>query len=169
MTRAASIAGERPGRSRYGGARCRVICEGLSQQVILIVCFFFSSRRRHTRFDCDWSSDVCSSDLVTPRGARKLGERALVRVFEHLKRDREGAHDARRQGGQAEPTGATRPWRFGHAGQIPAQRTGVNALVRDGPSPAPPLHPGHFELVEAETPTEAPTAPLLDPSVSMPL
>src|SRR2546427_8230814 len=23
--------------------------------------FFFSSRRRHTRFDCDWSSDVCSS------------------------------------------------------------------------------------------------------------
>src|SRR5688572_17927819 len=27
--------------------------------------FFFSSRRRHTRFDCDWSSDVCSSDLIT--------------------------------------------------------------------------------------------------------
>src|SRR5256886_6704800 len=25
--------------------------------------FLFSSRRRHTRFDCDWSSDVCSSDL----------------------------------------------------------------------------------------------------------
>src|SRR6266478_9234357 len=25
--------------------------------------FFFSSSRRHTRFDCDWSSDVCSSDL----------------------------------------------------------------------------------------------------------
>src|SRR5260370_13635782 len=25
--------------------------------------FFFSSRRRHTRFKCDWSSDVCSSDL----------------------------------------------------------------------------------------------------------
>src|SRR5690606_40852180 len=26
-------------------------------------CFFFSSRRRHTRFSRDWSSDVCSSDL----------------------------------------------------------------------------------------------------------
>src|SRR5690606_13446524 len=26
--------------------------------------FFFSSRRRHTRFSRDWSSDVCSSDLV---------------------------------------------------------------------------------------------------------
>src|SRR5260370_204861 len=27
-----------------------------------VVIFFFSSRRRHTRFKCDWSSDVCSSD-----------------------------------------------------------------------------------------------------------
>src|SRR5260370_34234872 len=32
--------------------------------------FFFSSRRRHTRFKCDWSSDVCSSDL--PRLAQGL-------------------------------------------------------------------------------------------------
>src|SRR5256886_11258634 len=35
--------------------------------------FFFSSRRRHTRFDCDWSSDVCSSDLIPvglPPGTR---------------------------------------------------------------------------------------------------
>src|SRR2546421_5262282 len=34
----------------------------------MIVCdfffFFFSSRRRHTRSDRDWSSDVCSSDLI---------------------------------------------------------------------------------------------------------
>src|SRR5206468_5595037 len=29
--------------------------------------FFFSSRRRHTRSDRDWSSDVCSSDLSTKR------------------------------------------------------------------------------------------------------
>src|SRR4051812_49697046 len=31
---------------------------------ILIFFFFFSSRRRHTRLTCDWSSDVCSSDLI---------------------------------------------------------------------------------------------------------
>src|SRR5256885_4198968 len=30
----------------------------------LIVFFFFSSRRRHTRLQGDWSSDVCSSDLL---------------------------------------------------------------------------------------------------------
>src|SRR5256886_4563569 len=32
--------------------------------MMLCSLFFFSSRRRHTRFDCDWSSDVCSSDLA---------------------------------------------------------------------------------------------------------
>src|SRR5438477_5104129 len=31
---------------------------------ISLLVFFFSSRRRHTRLTCDWSSDVCSSDLV---------------------------------------------------------------------------------------------------------
>src|SRR5271165_6372277 len=31
------------------------------------MCFFFSSRRRHTRFSRDWSSDVCSSDLLRYR------------------------------------------------------------------------------------------------------
>src|SRR6185312_4198558 len=30
----------------------------------MVLFFFFSSRRRHTRSDRDWSSDVCSSDLV---------------------------------------------------------------------------------------------------------
>src|SRR2546430_13276826 len=30
----------------------------------LVTPVLFSSRRRHTRFDCDWSSDVCSSDLL---------------------------------------------------------------------------------------------------------
>src|SRR5688572_31310929 len=34
--------------------------------------FFFSSRRRHTRFDCDWSSDVCSSDLERLADTEKL-------------------------------------------------------------------------------------------------
>src|SRR5690242_4410984 len=34
--------------------------------------FFFSSRRRHTRLTCDWSSDVCSSDL-TPWSTTSYG------------------------------------------------------------------------------------------------
>src|SRR2546427_4154976 len=35
-----------------------------SSAYLVLFFFFFSSRRRHTRFDCDWSSDVCSSDLA---------------------------------------------------------------------------------------------------------
>src|SRR5699024_11714544 len=34
-----------------------------------LVLFFFSSRRRHTRSKRDWSSDVCSSDLIEPSNA----------------------------------------------------------------------------------------------------
>src|SRR6266496_5752 len=36
--------------------------------------FFFSSRRRHTRSLRDWSSDVCSPDLVAPRAAKRRQE-----------------------------------------------------------------------------------------------
>src|SRR5205085_3891365 len=42
--------------------------------------FFFSSRRRHTRFDCDWSSDVCSSDLARRRAARRQTCRRACRT-----------------------------------------------------------------------------------------
>src|SRR3712207_8464509 len=40
--------------------------------MLLCLFFFFSSRRRHTRYWRDWSSDVCSSDLLTPGKARAL-------------------------------------------------------------------------------------------------
>src|SRR6266487_5912975 len=47
----------------------------ISSECVLLFLFFFSSRRRHTRWTGDWSSDVCSSDLarhevaLTPDGA----------------------------------------------------------------------------------------------------
>src|SRR2546430_14193553 len=49
----------------------------------MCVFFFFSSRRRHTRFDCDWSSDVCSSDLGIPAAAElKIVELKVVAFFD---------------------------------------------------------------------------------------
>src|SRR6266478_8743105 len=67
--------------------------------------FFFSSRRRHTRFDCDWSSDVCSSDLASRplRGAARLararrhrlapqGPQGQSRVLPAADQDRTHAH-----------------------------------------------------------------------------
>src|SRR5580698_4136074 len=52
--------------------------------------FFFSSRRRHTRVTCDWSSDVCSSDLggemaSTLMSGGASATRSLVAVSEALK------------------------------------------------------------------------------------
>src|SRR5256885_11765339 len=42
---------------------------------ITSVFFFFSSRRRHTRLQGDWSSDVCSSDLAAGRNMNRLSPR----------------------------------------------------------------------------------------------
>src|SRR3712207_7959557 len=45
--------------------------------------FFFSSRRRHTIYWRDWSSDVCSSDLDLARAARDQGDLDLARLGVH--------------------------------------------------------------------------------------
>src|SRR5256885_3074012 len=42
-------------------------------RAVLCVVFFFSSRRRHTRLQGDWSSDVCSSDLLELSALRRGG------------------------------------------------------------------------------------------------
>src|SRR3712207_7854752 len=52
----------------------------------VFLCFFFSSRRRHTRYWRDWSSDVCSSDLrgemfVTVRGLNVLGHHMNLALY----------------------------------------------------------------------------------------
>src|SRR2546430_14396434 len=58
---------------------------------VLLLYFFFESRGRHTIFDCDWSSDVCSSDLALGsihlalvRGRPSPQTEILVRVHEPL-------------------------------------------------------------------------------------
>src|SRR5699024_11973959 len=54
--------------------------------IAFYILFFFSSRRRHTRSKRDWSSDVCSSDLL------KISDPAFVRQynipFEYQKKER---------------------------------------------------------------------------------
>src|SRR5256886_8162466 len=52
--------------------------------------FFFSSRRRHTRFDCDWSSDVCSSDLSVLQGVGRLAFSPELRITAASARSRLG-------------------------------------------------------------------------------
>src|SRR5256886_5091983 len=67
--------------------------------------FFFSSRRRHTRFDCDWSSDVCSSDLPTPGHYHRRLPRPMFRPTNPLL----GAAPAP---GRSRPKGGDMPRRY---------------------------------------------------------
>src|SRR5437762_4369731 len=82
--------------------------------VELCVCiiFFFSSRRRHTRYIGDWSSDVCSSDLPQPlRGAPAwCGARARGRR-QRCGRARERGRRRCRGGGRSEERRVGKEWR----------------------------------------------------------
>jgi uncharacterized protein with von Willebrand factor type A (vWA) domain len=107
---------------------------------------------------------------LTPRGVRKLGERALTRVFERLKMAQAGSHEISAGGGIDEPTGQSRPWRFGDPFRLDLRKTVHNAVLRTGPSTdGVRLHPDDFEIEEAEHRTSTATVLLLDMSRSMPL
>src|SRR2546429_311468 len=73
-------------------------------------CFFFSSRRRHTRCSRDWSSDVCSSDLETEPAGQALGV-GLGLFHQAERRDRAVA----RQGEELRGAGLVQPARHHHA------------------------------------------------------
>src|SRR2546430_5497208 len=53
-------------------------------RLFLLVLIFFSSRRRHTIFDCDWSSDVCSSDLMRLSEMKQLLAQGGLRLTKSL-------------------------------------------------------------------------------------
>src|SRR5206468_4762087 len=75
------------------------------------VFFFFSSRRRHTRSDRDWSSDVCSSDLVV-RADEKLRAGAnalLLAAAVDVLASATEAHEARHALDDANPDGPPPP------------------------------------------------------------
>lgn len=108
---------------------------------------------------------------LTAKGVRRIGERALVKVFEDLRNERAGSHESFDPGGPAEPTGATRRWQFGDVGEISVQKTVFNAVTRSASigTKQVSLDAEDFELVEAESRTRTATALLLDLSFSMPL
>src|SRR5439155_9447626 len=75
----------------------------------LVYCFFFSSRRRHTRWPRDWSSDVCSSDLRCPRRGEVIeGREKRGRNRDESERVKHQAPERRRVPGRAEPPPAAR-------------------------------------------------------------
>src|SRR6266542_5036378 len=91
----------------------------------LIVYFFFSSRRRHTRCYRDWSSDVCSSDLLVPGRRYRRCRRPDV----HL------------DGGEGRSRRASSPVRARALGDPWPPRRGPARATARHPQPPPPAGP----------------------------
>lgn len=104
---------------------------------------------------------------LTPRGIRRLGERALARIFARTIAAEVGGHRTPLVGGEGEPTGTTRPYRFGDPFRVDVGRSVFNAVVRDGLPVR--LRGDDWELAEAERRVRTSTVLLLDMSFSMPL
>src|SRR5437870_11847529 len=70
----------------------RELVVAIQHQLLDECCFFFSSRRRHTRWPRDWSSDVCSSDLGPHR---RIGDRNVHATVESAVHRRAGPAPSR--------------------------------------------------------------------------
>src|SRR2546430_4171432 len=112
-------------------------------RVCVVHFFFFSSRRRHTRFDCDWSSDVCSSDLLrTSARERMSGDDHRLPAFDRLRapRERPAARDegaARDARGGGSCGGGPRPRPRGGGGRPPPGGGGGRGPGPRGPPRGP--------------------------------
>src|SRR3712207_7740804 len=108
------------------------------------VFFFFSSRRRHTRYWRDWSSDVCSSDLEKPEhSVVQVAEAARPRRLAVVGAAAGHVHDAaregeaRRKGGAAGARGGAGEDLAGHGGALGA----AGGSLAGGGGHAPPWLP----------------------------
>ena len=104
---------------------------------------------------------------LTPRGIRKLAQKALKEVFSELKKDRMGRHEIYNRGDGGERTGETKPYEFGDPFDLDLHRTLFNSVLRDGPKTPLSLRPEDFEIHRTEHMTQTATVLLLDQSRSM--
>ena len=106
---------------------------------------------------------------MTPRGLRKIGEKALRDVFGALDKDRLGQHQVERIGVGHERTYDTKPYEYGDPFQLDLQQTLRNALKREGSSVPIKLSAEDFEIEQTEHLTRSSTVLMLDLSLSMPM
>ena len=105
---------------------------------------------------------------LTPKGIRKIGEKALKELFSKLRQDRLGAHELKKQGILGEKNEEeTKQYEFGDPFNIHMVRTVKNAVMREGPGTPLHLIPDDFEVYRDEQLTQASTVILLDQSRSM--
>jgi uncharacterized protein with von Willebrand factor type A (vWA) domain len=103
---------------------------------------------------------------LTPRGMRKIGEKALDTVFASLKKDRSGSHMIRQRGGGGERIDETKQYEFGDDFDLHLQKTINNALLRKPQIPIK-LDIQDFEVFRQEQRIRSATVMMLDMSLSM--
>jgi uncharacterized protein with von Willebrand factor type A (vWA) domain len=110
---------------------------------------------------------------LTPKAVRRLGETALRRVFAELGESGPGEHEQHDAGQAGDPTGSTRPWRFGDELAIDTAGTVRNALIREGQprrgEARVKLSAEDFMVAETERRVAAAVCLLVDLSYSMAL
>ncbi len=105
---------------------------------------------------------------LTPRGMRRIGQKALRDLYTRLKRDRFGDHPISVRGLGSERSDDTKVYEFGDAFTLHVERTLMNALRRDGTPPLT-LKTDDFEVHRSEFSTRSATVLMIDMSRSMPL
>jgi uncharacterized protein with von Willebrand factor type A (vWA) domain len=103
---------------------------------------------------------------LTPRGMRKIGEKALNTVFASLKKDRSGSHNIRERGTCGERIDETKRYEFGDDFDLHLQKTLTNALLRRPQLPIK-MEVKDFEVFRQEQATRSATVIMLDMSLSM--
>jgi len=106
---------------------------------------------------------------LTPRGMRKIGQKALEDIFAQLRKDRIGGHKLNLRGGGGERIDETKQYEFGDDFQLHLQKTIMNSIYREPSTPPMKLSPEDFEVFRMEELTRSATVLLLDMSLSMPM
>jgi len=116
-----------------------------------------------------WLTREAGELRLTPKAIRRIGAAALARIFRSLADGPgRGEHDAPAAGMLGEPTGTSRPWRFGDEQSIDVVATVRNAVRRQGPTQGGvALAVDDFEVVETERRTTVAVSLLVDLSYSM--
>ena len=102
---------------------------------------------------------------LTPKGVRKIGQRALQEIFGIIRKERNGAHRTLEKGG-GDPSEDTRPYEYGEPFNLHLQRTLLNAVLRSPGSPVR-LAPEDFEIQRLDQASPISTVLMLDLSLSM--
>ena len=106
---------------------------------------------------------------LTPRGTRKIGQRALGEIYSSLKKDSFGKHEIRESGTGGDRTEQTKQYEFGDPFYLDIQKTIMNSMYREGPGIPIHLKPDDFEVARTELLTQTATVIMLDLSWSMAL